>query len=229
MGKGTARAMAVDSSQMEGFMKILAIDTGGGSCSVALWEEGRELAFHEKTSERDQASFLPELVRKIMGQHKVDQVIVNVGPGSFTGIRVGLAFAKGLTLGLGLPLKGIDSFTAIYSGLSSPKDVLILIDARRPDVFGRRFLEGIPQLLQSYGRGNVEKILLSSSPPLLAGSGVHALFKSSHPHEIFSPWRGAQNLAHAFFQNPALATEPFPFYAREANVTFSSHSCLSPL
>ena len=83
-----------------GFMKILAIDTASWNCSVALWEDGQELAFQEKKSERDQAALLPQLVKEVMGQHKVDQLIVNIGPGSFTGIRVGLAFAKGFAMGL---------------------------------------------------------------------------------------------------------------------------------
>ncbi|HUX79050.1 MAG TPA: tRNA (adenosine(37)-N6)-threonylcarbamoyltransferase complex dimerization subunit type 1 TsaB, partial [Alphaproteobacteria bacterium] len=138
-------------------MKVLAIDTAAWKCSVALWEDGHELAFREQGSERDQAILLPQFVTEVMGQHTVDQLLVNVGPGSFTGIRVGIAFAKGLGMGLNLTVKGIDSFTATHVSLGSPDDVLILIEARRHDVFGKRFLQGSSQTPQSLTREDIEK------------------------------------------------------------------------
>jgi len=227
MGERTPWSMALDSPPVDRFMKILAIDTAGWKCSVALWEEGRELAFQEKESERDQASLLPQFVKDVLGQHEVCQIIVNAGPGSFTGIRVGLAFAKGLAMGWNLPLKSIDSFTATYVNLEHSSDVLVLIDARRQDVFGRRFQNGIPQAPQSLTREDVEEILSASKPPLLAGSGVHPFLEGMTFKEAFSPWSGAQSLAHAFFTNPGIASEALPFYVREADVTYPAGPCVS--
>ncbi len=206
-------------------MKILAIDTAGWECSVALWEDGHELAFQEQDSERDQATLLPRIVKEVMGQHNVDHLIVNVGPGSFTGIRVGLAFAKGLALGLNLSLKGIDNFTATYISLESPSNALILIEARRQDVFGKRYKNGLPQSPQSLTRADIKKILESENPPLLAGSGIHSFLEGVFYNESLSPWRGAQRLAYTFFKDPNLATAPLPFYVREADVTYSRESC----
>ena len=220
-------------------MKILTLDATDWNCSAALWHEGCELAFQEKNSERDQAAHLPQLVREVMGRHEVDQLIVNIGPGSFTGIRVGLAFAKGLCMSSGLSLKGIDSFTATYLSLEpTNKDVLILIEARRQDFFGQRFLNGIPQAPKNLMREDIEKLLSTSNPPLLAGSGVSSFLEGRGVSsflegrsydEAFSPWRGAQKLAHAFFKNPLITVEPLPFYIREADVTHSSRSCISVL
>ncbi len=210
-------------------MRILAIDTAAWNCSVALWEDGHELAFQEKVSERDQAAILPQLVREVRGQHEIDQFIGNIGPGSFTGIRIGLAFAKGLSMGLDIPLKGIDSFTATYLSLESPNDVMILIEARRQDVFAMRFQKGISQSPQSLKREDIEVILSGSTPPLFAGSGVHPFLEGMDYNEAVSSWRGAQSLAHAFFKNPNLVTEPLPFYVREADVTYSQKSCIPPL
>ncbi|OJW50591.1 MAG: tRNA (adenosine(37)-N6)-threonylcarbamoyltransferase complex dimerization subunit type 1 TsaB [Alphaproteobacteria bacterium 41-28] len=209
-------------------MKILAIDTAAWKCSVALWEDGHELAFQEQDSERDQAALLPQFVKDVMGQHTIDHLIVNVGPGSFTGIRVGLAFAKGFAMGLNLPLKGIDSFTATYVSLDSPSDILILIEARRQDVFGQRFLNGISGSPQSLTREALTEILSAQNPPLVAGSGVHFLEGLSY-REVHSRWHGAQSLAHTFFKDPTLAAEPLPFYIREPDVTYSRESCASSL
>jgi len=210
-------------------MKILAIDTAGWKCSVALWEDGHELAFQEQDSERDQAALLPQFVKDIMGSHVVDHLIVNVGPGSFTGIRVGLAFAKGLAMGLNLSLKGIDSFTATYISLESPSDVLILIEARRQDVFGQRFLDGVPRSPQSLTREALKDILTQENPPLLAGSGVHPFLEGFLYKEVHSRWRGAQSLAYAFFKDPNCVIEPLPFYVREPDVTYPRESCASSL
>jgi tRNA threonylcarbamoyladenosine biosynthesis protein TsaB len=208
-------------------MKLLAIDTAGWNCSVALWEDGRELTFQEQNAERDQAALLPQFVKDVMGQHTADQLIVNVGPGSFTGIRVGLAFAKGLALGLNLSLKGMDSFTATYVSVESPRNVLILIESRRQDVFGQRFLNGIPGAPQSLTREDLKKILSEQNPPLLAGSEVHPFLEGLTYKEVICPWRGAQSIAYAFFKDPTLVTEPLPFYVKEPDVTTSRESCTS--
>ena len=202
-------------------MKVLAIDTAGWSASVALWEDGRELAFDENTHSRDQAVILPSLVKNVLGTQPVDLFLVNRGPGSFTGIRVGLAFAKGLALGSRVPLKGIDSFTATYQSLNVTEDVLVLLEAHRQDVFGQLFQKGLAKDPHSLTRQDIEKILDSQIPPLLAGSGVHPFceglsFKEAHPS-----WKGAQSLAYAFFKAPLFATNSSPFYGREADVSFS--------
>lgn len=206
-------------------MKILAIDTAGWECSVALWDKDHEISFQEKDFERDQAALLPQLVKDVMGQQKIDQILVNIGPGSFTGIRVGIAFAKGLSMGWGLPLKGMDSFIATYASIDSAEDVLVLIEAHRADVFARRFVKGIPQDPQSLMRQDLEQMLQSPHPPLLAGNGLHPFLDGISFKEAVSPWRGAQKLAHAFFKNPAFVSDPLPYYVREADVSYASPPC----
>src|SRR3990167_3562050 len=138
-------------------MKVLAIDTAGWVASVALWEEGREIAFKENGQDRSQASVLAQLVQEVTCDHKVDKIIVNVGPGSFTGIRLGVAFAKGLAMGWKIPIMGIDGFSVTYLGIEPHYDVLILIEARRQDVYARRFQKGIPQTPCSLTKEDIEK------------------------------------------------------------------------
>lgn len=200
-------------------MRLLAIDTTDWNTSVALWENGEELSFQEKAAERDQAALLPQLVQEVIDHTKIDFILVNRGPGSFTGIRVGLAFAKGLSLGWNIPLRGMDSFTATYNAIEPIADVLVLIDAKRTDVFAQRFLGGVPQAPQSLTRGDLERILSAVNPPFLGGSGVHPFLDGLVYEEVLSPWRGAQQLAYAFFKDPSIVSEPLPFYVREADVT----------
>jgi tRNA threonylcarbamoyladenosine biosynthesis protein TsaB len=200
-------------------VKILAIDTAGWESSVALWEDGKELIFREN-KERNQAATLPRLVKEVLGAERVDLFLVNIGPGSFTGIRVGLAFAKGLTFGLDIPLKGIDAFTATYLSIGSPENVLVLIEAHRQDVFGRWFQKGAPQPPASLTREEIEVHLNLASPPFLAGNGIHPFLEGLSFQEVTSSWKGAQCLAYAYFINPTLAIDPSPFYVREADVSF---------
>ena len=221
MDQRTPGTMALAPSSLERLMIVLAIDTTVWTCSVALWENGQELAFQEVSSEKDQAAILPQLVQKVLGKALPDQVLVNLGPGSFTGIRVGLAFAKGLTMGLNIPLKGMDSFLTTFLCLNNPKDVLILIEAHRKDVFGRRFIQCNPEPPQSLIHEDIEKILKSPFPPAFAGSGLHPILDDLDYKEIVTPWRGAQQLACAYFNNPDKALEAKPFYMREAAVTLS--------
>ena len=208
-------------------MKVLAIDTAGWVASCALWEDGREIATGEKNRDKGQASLLPQLVQEVMGDSKIDHIIVNVGPGSFTGIRLGLAFAKGLALGWGVPLKGMDGFITTYLSLEPLDDVLILIEARRQDVYARRFQKGIPQETASLTRKDIEGILSSSSSLSLAGSGVNALLEGLTYTHVQSPLRGAHSLAHAFFTASKLAIDPTPYYVREADVSIQVDTCLS--
>lgn len=206
-------------------MNLLAIDTAHWTCSVALWQDGFEVGFQEITSERNQAAFLPSLIKEVVKNGQIDQILVNIGPGSFTGIRIGIAFAKGLSMGLGIPLKGMNGFMATYTSIEAAEDVLVVLDARRPDVFTQRFIKGIPQEPQSLTREDIQKLLISSPPPLLAGNGLHPFLEGLPYKEAPSPWRGAQKLAYAFFKAPHFVEDPLPFYIREADVTVRSQTC----
>lgn len=200
-------------------MKILSIDTATWTTSLALWDGPHEIAFEESHLERDQASRLPEILTKVLGDHRPDLILINSGPGSFTGIRLGIAFAKGLAQGWNIPLKAIDGFSSTFSTHSHEKNLLILIDARRKDIFARRYLNGTPGEIQSLTREEIESILLAPHPPSIAGAGFHNFIEGLVYQEATCPLRGAQRLIQSYLNDPTLATDPLPSYAREADVT----------
>jgi tRNA A37 threonylcarbamoyladenosine modification protein TsaB len=121
----------------------------------------------------------------------------------------------------------MDGFLIDFLCLNNQKDLLVLIEAHRKDVFGRRFINGTPQQPQSLEREDLEKILKTSSPPSLAGNGIHPFLDGLDFTEILIPWQGAQKLAFAFFKNPTLPVEPHAFYVREADVKSFKKSCSS--
>ncbi len=149
---------------------------------------------------------------------------MNIGPGSFTGIRLGVAFAQGLSMGLSIPLKGMDSFTATYFSLDPLKDVLILVEARRQDVFAQRYVNTVPQEVTSLTRQDIQEILDQSPDLPIAGSGTASFLDGIPFQTVSSHWSGAQALACSFFHESAPTKDPLPFYAREADVTYGTYS-----
>lgn len=126
-------------------MRVLGIDTSSADGSVALVErlDGAPQLVAEmraRVSNAHGESLLP-LVDAVLraaavGLADVDRIAVGIGPGSFTGTRIGVATAKGLALGAGRPLTGVDAFTALAADVESRElPVVVAIDARKAEVY----------------------------------------------------------------------------------------------
>ena len=124
-------------------MKILAVDTALGACSVALLENDRLIAHIFEPMERGHAERLAPMVEEAMKQAGVEfaalnRLAVTVGPGTFTGQRVGLAFMRGLRLALHIPLTGVTTLEAMamaaMAETGSPRAAAIH-DARREEAY----------------------------------------------------------------------------------------------
>lgn len=125
-------------------MRILALESAGARCSVALVENGAARAHAARDAERGQATLLPVLVRQVLGDAVIDGVAVGVGPGGFTGLRAGIALAAGIAQGRAVPLWGVSSGAALVALEPPPAgfECWVAIDNKR----GRIFLErpGLP-------------------------------------------------------------------------------------
>jgi len=100
-------------------MLVLAIDTAGENCSAILAEDGWILAKAEAVIGKGHAEILPNQIKKLMSEggrefSDIDRIGVNIGPGSFTGARVGVAAARALALALDIDAAGISAFDALY-------------------------------------------------------------------------------------------------------------------
>lgn len=129
-------------------MRILALDTALGACSVALVEDGIIRARRYQDRTRGHAEVLMDLVSEVEDEAgfrslDCDRLAVSVGPGTFTGLRVSLAAARGLALATGLPLVGITTLQAIAAGDTLEHgQVIALLDAKRGEVYGQVFDAG---------------------------------------------------------------------------------------
>jgi tRNA threonylcarbamoyladenosine biosynthesis protein TsaB len=125
---------------------ILLIETATTVCSVALAEQGSVLAYKEVEQRNIHAEaitiFIDELFKTTgKNYHNLDAVAVSCGPGSYTGLRIGVSSAKGLCFALDKPLIAIETLEAMAEGIVSQStldsDILLcpMIDARRMEVF----------------------------------------------------------------------------------------------
>lgn len=131
-------------------MIVLALDTCLAACSVAIVDGERVLARRVEPMSRGHQERLAPLVAEAMAEAglKFDQLTrvgVTVGPGSFTGLRVGLAFAKGLGQALSIPVIGI----GVLEALAQPHEtssglVVAALEAKRGQVFLQAFADGAP-------------------------------------------------------------------------------------
>lgn len=126
-------------------MIVLAIDTCLFACSVAVVDGEQVLARRVEPMSRGHQERLAPLVQEAMaeaglGFDKLERIGVTVGPGSFTGLRVGLAFAKGLASALSIPAVGIGALEALAHTESG--NVVAVLDAKRGQVYLQAFSGG---------------------------------------------------------------------------------------
>ena len=124
---------------------ILAIDTCLTACSVAILDGETVLAARSEAMPRGHQERLAPLTRELMGEAGIGfpaltRIGVTVGPGSFTGLRVGIAFAKGLAAALDIPAIGVGTLEAMAFGRTG--FVAAVIDARRDQVYLQLFGDG---------------------------------------------------------------------------------------
>lgn len=131
-------------------MIILGLDTTGAYCSVALVDTAKVLAYKSEKIGRGHAERLAPMVQEVLAEagltaKDVDKLTVCTGPGSFTGLRVALAFAKGFALPRKLPVVGLPSL-AIWAAQADPeaqKTVVSIADVRRNELCWNAVFKGV--------------------------------------------------------------------------------------
>jgi len=131
-------------------IRILHIESSTKTCSVCVSQNGEVVAIRESCDKQYShaeklAVYIEEVTKEIGGPDKLNAVCVSKGPGSYTGLRIGVPAAKGLCYALDIPLLSVDSLQSLamlasVSGKIKANDVLMpMIDARRMEVYTAMF------------------------------------------------------------------------------------------
>jgi tRNA threonylcarbamoyladenosine biosynthesis protein TsaB len=165
-------------------MIVLAIDTSTSACSAALWRDGTVLARRLRIMARGQSEALIPMVAEVMAEAGLDfagldLLAVTVGPGAFTGLRIGLAAARGLALASGLPLAGVSTPLAV-AALVPPAErmgrtILVAVESRRDEAWVQAFAADLTPLGEVAALLPRQAAALVTGPVVLAGDAAPAL------------------------------------------------------
>lgn len=167
---------------------ILNIETSARTCSVALTAEGMILHHYEVFESHNHALALSDMIKGCLDflkdkELKLDAVAVSLGPGSYTGLRIGLSEAKGLVYGLKIPLIGIDTLQLMTTQVMFAREDITddtifipMVDARRMEVYSAAYDMALtplttpgPMILDTESYGD---ILATGRPVLYFGDGA---------------------------------------------------------
>lgn len=161
---------------------ILALDSAGAACSAALRSGGLLRARRLALMDRGHSERLVPMVAEVMAEAKIgfaalDAVAVTQGPGGFTGVRIGLATARGLALAAGKPLLGVSNFAAVAAAVPEAerrgRRLAVLLDAKRAEVYFQLFDQGLSPLGRpGCARPDALGPLFGPDPLVLAGDAL---------------------------------------------------------
>ena len=180
-------------------MRILGIDSSTPGCSVALLNDNAVVAERIADPRPSHSKYLLQMVDQVLkaGESRLDDVdgfAVTIGPGSFTGLRIGVSLLKGFVLATEKPFVGVNSLEALAHTLDSPNlPICTALDARKSEVYAAVFesqKDGLQPLMKESAfspEALCEKIQV---PTLFTGNGVeryHETFKESLGSRFVEP------------------------------------------
>ena len=216
--------------------RIILIETSTALCSAALAEEGNIVAYRESSAPKAHASLTAVFIQEMLSERGLttadcDAVCVSMGPGSYTGLRVGVSTAKGLCFGSGKPLLAVGTLdTLVAQADSDARFIIPMVDARRMEVYtavfenGSQLTETAPVIIDE----NSFAEYLEQGPCLFIGDGAGKCADViKHPNASFCQcWPKASSMlspAAAAYKEKRFEDVAYfePFYLKEFVATVS--------
>ncbi len=195
-------------------MRTLVIDTATAACSVALIEEGAVIARAHQVVGRGHAERLVPMIAALPDGGRADRILVDVGPGSFTGLRVGIAAARGLALGWDADVAGFSSLALIAARGFADRptdDLAVVIEGGHGEVFMQSFAPG-PAPIADLASLRPEAAVLAIDGRPAIGNGLRWI-QAIHPAQELRD--ALPDAADVVLLPPALcALPPRPIYGR---------------
>jgi tRNA threonylcarbamoyladenosine biosynthesis protein TsaB len=189
---------------------ILAIDTSSAACTAALFDSsGICVARRDERIGRGHSERLVPMISELLEGDSAARILVGVGPGSFTGIRVGIAAAHGLAIGWGAKLEGMSSLALLAAGAEAD-EVAVAVIGGHGELFVQQFADGEPASeLRNLNPGLAAAAI---SAGLVVGSGAKQLVDARGWGEAREAWPSAADALKLPQNLRSLA--PKPVYAR---------------
>lgn len=176
---------------------ILSIDTATETCSVAIHQDGKLVTYAELNIAKSHATQLLSMINSCLAQsglvkETLDAIAVSAGPGSYTGLRIGLSTAKGLCFALSIPLIAVNTLESMAAGMSKialPYLLCPMIDARRMEVYTALFDQRLQAIIPPHAEIltiDFMKEHLENHHIFFFGDGaIKSLGQIKHPNAIF--------------------------------------------
>ncbi len=195
-------------------MRTLVIETATAACSVALLEGDRVIARDHAVVGRGHAERLVPMIGALPGGGRAEAILVDCGPGSFTGVRVGLAAARGLGIGWNVPVRGFSSLAAIAAAALAEhrsEQIVAVLDGGHGEVFQQAFDAGLTPLGPVASRKPADAVAWLAGRRVV-GQGL-ARLRSVDP--TLAEDDRLPDAAHARLLSPAMRDlPPAPLYGR---------------
>ena len=192
---------------------ILAFDTSSAACTVALFDDtGACAGSRDKLLGRGHAEQLVPMIAEVMDGRSADRVLVGVGPGSFTGIRVAIAAAHGLAIGWNAEIAGLSSFGLIAAGVADEGEIAVAVTGGHGELFLQQFDATTREPTSELFNLRATEAARTISAALVVGSGAEQLVDARGWGEARERWPSAANALRLSEAQRSLA--PKPLYAR---------------
>jgi tRNA threonylcarbamoyl adenosine modification protein YeaZ len=192
---------------------ILAFDTSSAACTAALFDgSGQCVARRDEIIGRGHSERLVPMIAEMLNGRAADRIIVGVGPGSFTGIRVGIAAANGLAIGWDAELRGMSSLALLAAGAAEQREVAAAVIGGHGELFVQQFDATTGEPVGDLVNAAPAAAAAATSAELVLGSGARQLVEARGWGEARDCWPSAADA----LKLPAAhrSWPPKPVYAR---------------
>ena len=192
---------------------ILAFDTSSAACTAALFDgDGACIARRDEMIGRGHAERLVPMIAELLDGRKAERILVGLGPGSFTGIRVAIAAAHGLAIGWGAKLFGMSSLALLAAGIARDGEAAATVVGGHGELFVQQFDDTTATATTELRNLVPAEAARFATAELVAGSGAMQLVAARGWGEAREAWPSAANALKLPEQLRSLP--PKPVYAR---------------
>jgi tRNA threonylcarbamoyl adenosine modification protein YeaZ len=197
---------------------ILAFDTSSAACTAALFDSaGRCVARMDELIGRGHAERLVPMIAELLDGRTVSRILVGVGPGSFTGIRVAIAAAHGLAIGWGAELSGMNSLALLAAGARRDGDIAAAVTGGHGELFVQQFNSALEPTSGIHNAAPSNAVRLTTAK-LVVGSGANALVDARGWGEARALWPSAADALRLPESLRTLSAKPVYARAPDARV-----------